>query len=42
MVTPGNGYGKYGEGYIRLSLTIPDADMEKGLERMAGLKIPPA
>ena len=42
VVTPGNGYGKYGEGYIRLSLTIPDVDMEKGLERMAGLKIPPA
>ncbi len=42
VVTPGNGYGKYGEGYIRLSLTIPDVDMEKGLQRMAGLKIPPA
>ena len=42
VVTPGNGYGKYGEGYIRLSLTIPDLDMERGLQRMAGLKIPPA
>lgn len=40
VVTPGNGYGKYGEGYIRLSLTIPDADMEKGLERLANWKIP--
>ena len=42
VVTPGNGYGKYGEGYIRMSLTIPDLDMERGLQRMAGLKIPPA
>ncbi|MCH7786614.1 MAG: LL-diaminopimelate aminotransferase [Chloroflexi bacterium] len=41
VVTPGTGYGKYGEGYIRLSLTIADDDMEKGLERLASWKIPP-
>ncbi|MCI0440222.1 MAG: LL-diaminopimelate aminotransferase [Chloroflexi bacterium] len=40
VVTPGNGYGEYGEGYIRLSLTIAEESMEKGLERLASLKIP--
>ena len=39
VVTPGNGYGQYGEGYIRLSLTIGDDDMEQGLERLAGISI---
>ena len=39
VVTPGSGYGQYGEGYIRLSLTIPDADLDKGTERLAGLKL---
>jgi LL-diaminopimelate aminotransferase len=35
-VTPGVGYGKNGEGYVRLSLTIPDAALIKGLSRLAG------
>ncbi len=35
-VTPGTGYGKNGEGYVRLSLTIPDATLVKGLSRLAG------
>ena len=40
VVTPGNGYGEYGEGYIRLSLTINDEDMEKGLTRLSEWQIP--
>ena len=36
VVTPGTGYGQHGEGYIRLSLTIPDAGLVKGLSRLAG------
>jgi LL-diaminopimelate aminotransferase len=40
VVTPGNGYGQYGEGYIRLSLTINDEDMEKGLARLSEWQIP--
>ncbi len=36
VVTPGVSYGKNGEGYIRLSLTIPDAALVKGLSRLAG------
>ena len=40
VVTPGNGYGEYGEGYIRLSLTINDEDMEKGLAKLSEWRIP--
>lgn len=36
VVTPGTGYGRHGEGYIRLSLTIPDATLVKGLSKLAG------
>jgi len=36
VVTPGIGYGKHGEGYVRLSLTLPDAALVKGLSRLAG------
>ena len=35
-VTPGVGYGHSGEGYVRLSLTIPDAALVKGLSRLSG------
>lgn len=35
-VTPGTGYGSNGEGYVRLSLTIADARLVKGLSRLAG------
>ncbi len=35
-VTPGIGYGKNGEGYVRLSMTIPDAALVKGLSRLSG------
>ncbi|MBN2238754.1 MAG: LL-diaminopimelate aminotransferase [Dehalococcoidales bacterium] len=36
VVTPGTGYGKNGEGYVRMSLTIPDAGLVKGLSRLTG------
>jgi LL-diaminopimelate aminotransferase len=35
-VTPGVGYGRNGEGYVRLSITIPDAALVKGLSRLSG------
>jgi LL-diaminopimelate aminotransferase len=35
-VTPGIGYGRHGEGYVRLSLTIPDPMLVKGLSKLAG------
>jgi LL-diaminopimelate aminotransferase len=38
VVTPGIGYGPSGEGYIRLSLTISDDLLEKGLKKLAEWK----
>jgi len=35
-VTPGVGYGPSGEGYVRLSLTVPDVYLVKGLSRLSG------
>ena len=40
VVTAGNGYGPSGEGYIRLSLTIGEDDLNEGIKRLQGLKIP--
>jgi LL-diaminopimelate aminotransferase len=38
VVTPGNGYGPSGEGFFRISLTINDQSLEKGLEKLAQWK----
>ncbi|HTY81189.1 MAG TPA: LL-diaminopimelate aminotransferase [Dehalococcoidales bacterium] len=35
-VTAGVGYGRGGEGYVRLSLTVPDVSLVKGLSKLAG------
>jgi LL-diaminopimelate aminotransferase len=35
VVTPGIGYGRYGEGYIRLSVTTPDDRVDEGLRRLS-------
>lgn len=34
IVTPGNGYGPDGEGYIRISLTTPDARLLEAIDRI--------
>ena len=34
-VLPGNGFGKNGEGYIRLSYCTSEANIKKGLERIS-------
>lgn len=34
VVTPGVGYGEHGEGYVRLSLTVPDERLAEGIERL--------
>lgn len=39
VVTPGIGYGKYGEGYIRLSLTVSEEEFEEGRRRLAAWHI---
>lgn len=40
LVTPGVGFGKYGEGYIRISLTVPEERCAEAMKRMkqAGFK----
>lgn len=34
IVTPGNGYGTYGEGYFRIALTIDKERIKEALERL--------
>ncbi len=34
IVTPGNGFGAHGEGYFRISLTVPEARLEEALARI--------
>jgi len=34
VVTPGVGYGPSGEGYVRLSLTLPDERLEEAVRRL--------
>lgn len=36
VVAPGRGYGEYGEGFFRISLTVPDARLEEAMERVRG------
>ena len=35
IVSPGAAYGATGEGYVRLSLTVPDARLEEAVRRIA-------
>ena len=34
VVTPGSAYGKFGEGYFRISLTIADSRLKEALDRI--------
>ncbi len=34
ILTPGNGFGEYGEGYIRAALTVPVNRLEEAIERI--------
>jgi len=34
VVASGNAYGQYGEGYIRISLTVPDNRLEEAMQRI--------
>ncbi|MSQ11960.1 MAG: aminotransferase class I/II-fold pyridoxal phosphate-dependent enzyme [Dehalococcoidia bacterium] len=40
VVTPGTGFGKQGEGYVRLSMTLSDENVDKALARLEGWKAP--
>jgi len=39
IVTPGIGYGEYGEGYIRIALTVEEKRLEEAIERLKNLKL---
>ncbi len=34
IITPGNGYGNYGEGYFRIALTISKERIREAIERL--------
>ncbi len=34
VVAPGSAYGKFGEGFIRFSLTVPDARLDEAMDRL--------
>jgi LL-diaminopimelate aminotransferase len=42
VVTPGIGFGKYGEGYARFALTQPKERIKEALERVEKLELPAA
>lgn len=39
VITPGNGYGKAGEGYFRISLTVEEGKLDQALQRLKGAGI---
>jgi LL-diaminopimelate aminotransferase len=38
MVTPGHGFGKFGEGYVRFAFTSPDESLQEAARRLAVLQ----
>ena len=36
VVSPGSAYGPNGEGFFRISLTVPDERLSEAVERMRG------
>ena len=39
MVTPGRGYGQWGEGFFRIALTYPDAVLADAMDRIVKMKL---
>ena len=39
VVTPGLGYGQWGEGYFRISLTYPDDVLKEALSRITEMRL---
>ena len=37
FITPGTGYGEHGEGYVRLSLTVADDQLDEAVDRLSDL-----
>jgi len=34
IITPGSGYGQYGEGYFRIALTVDQGRLQEAFDRM--------
>ncbi|HDK27804.1 MAG TPA: aminotransferase class I/II-fold pyridoxal phosphate-dependent enzyme, partial [Candidatus Atribacteria bacterium] len=39
IVSPGIGYGEYGEGYVRIALTVEKKRLEEAVRRIKNLKL---
>ena len=39
VITPGSGFGKSGEGYVRFSLTVPSERLQEAVERIKALRM---
>ncbi|OPL11697.1 MAG: hypothetical protein AVO39_05100 [delta proteobacterium MLS_D] len=39
LVTPGVGFGRHGEGFVRMSLTMPEERLDEVLERLRNLEV---
>jgi len=39
VITPGSGFGRSGEGYVRFSLTVPSERLHEAVERIKALQI---
>ena len=39
VITPGSGFGKGGEGYVRFSLTLPSERLQEAVSRLTALRI---
>ncbi|MCS7171289.1 MAG: aminotransferase class I/II-fold pyridoxal phosphate-dependent enzyme, partial [Aquificaceae bacterium] len=39
VCTPGNGFGEHGEGYFRISLTVPTSRLLEAVDRIGSLKL---
>ena len=38
VATPGNGLGPSGEGYIRMTLTVPEERLREAVERISRMR----
>jgi len=39
IVIPGIGYGEYGEGYVRIALTVGEKRLQEAIERLKSLNL---
>ncbi len=40
LVSAGSGYGEYGEGYVRLSMTVSDEGVDRAVDRISSWQVP--